>query len=159
MMKLRAKRCLTTARTSRQSLATIMLSCTFALGCAGSGKRAQTDFSSTTLGDQIAAGQKLYGSHCAKCHGPDGRNGEAPPLVGADALPEVPGAKSGMREANFRTALDVADFVVEEMPPGQSRRLSIEEHYAVLAYLLSRGETGLAEPLTPSSAPGIQLHP
>lgn len=137
----------------------VAFSCVVVLGCGGSSKRAQTDFSPENLDSQITAGQSLYEEHCAHCHGAEGRNGEAPPLVGQDALPETPRKESGMRTTNFETARDVADFTVEQMPPGGARQLSIEEHYSVLSYLLSQSGKALERPLTPTSAPGIQLDP
>src|SRR6266487_3114045 len=62
-------------------------------------------------GDQVARGGKLYGEHCAKCHGDAGQGTDkAPPVVGPGSLPldPRPGQK---RKAQFHTAKDVASFV------------------------------------------------
>src|SRR5687768_7323691 len=47
-----------------------------------------------TFSEQAAAGQQLYGAHCAECHGSSGEGTKAPRVVGLDqgALPLDPPA-------------------------------------------------------------------
>src|SRR5262245_10484410 len=69
-----------------------------------------------TFEEQVAAGQQLYGEHCASCHGAGGEGGaNAPRVVGlADgALPLDPPANARVRTTQFRTVADVATFAVQ----------------------------------------------
>jgi mono/diheme cytochrome c family protein len=158
-MKTVAKRLLLGTRPRQKCIMGVAFSTAVVLGCGGSRQHATSDFSPESLAEQVESGKSLYEKHCVDCHGPEGRNGEAPPLTGKDSLPLQPSRDAGMRDSTFESARDVADFVVEEMPPGAARRLSVEEHYAVLAYLLSHSEVGPQRPLTPSSASDLLLHP
>lgn len=129
----------------------------FTLACGG--QRLHTSFSPHSHDDQIVRGRDLYDDNCAGCHGSSGRHGDAPPLAGPGALPKRPPPNSGMRETPFESARDVANFVVEQMPPGRSGRLSIEEHYAILAYLLNENAFVLDRPLSPETASAVPLTP
>jgi len=102
---------------------------------------------------QIARGQQLYGAHCAKCHGASGQGtGRAPRVVGLDkgALPLEP-RPDALREQRFRTAADIAEFVVAEMPP-TGDKLAADEYYAILAFALSANGYPIEEPVGPGNA-------
>jgi len=96
---------------------------------------------------QAAAGQALYGKHCAECHGKNGNDGKAPALVGLDAgaLPLAPSAKAKFRKSNFKTVADVASFVVKTMPPKAPGSLSSDEYYAILAFDLKANGIDLGD--------------
>jgi cytochrome c len=97
--------------------------------------------------EQAKAGAALYATHCASCHGPNGNDGKAPPVVGLKqgALPLEPSKKSKMRKTPFKTVADVADFVVKTMPPKAPGSLSAEEYYAILAFDLKANGLDLGE--------------
>jgi len=103
---------------------------------------AATDFAS-----QAAAGQALYGKNCASCHGANGNDGKAPPVVGLDkgALPLDPPATAKFRKTQFKTVADVADFVVKSMPPKAPGSLSADEYYAILAFDLKANGIDLGD--------------
>src|SRR5687768_5366760 len=72
-----------------------------------------------TFAEQVAAGEKLYTARCASCHGPGGEGtATGPRVVGVEqgALPLDPPAGAKARTAQFKTAADVAGFVVKTMP-------------------------------------------
>ncbi len=74
-----------------------------------------------------AAGQAIYESRCATCHGADGQgNAMAPPLWGMDAY------NQGAGMADTRRA---AGFIWANMPVGQERSLSHQEALDVAAYI------------------------
>jgi cytochrome c len=111
--------------------------------------------------DQIARGAVVFSKSCAECHGTSGQGtDEAPPLVGAGALPlhPRPGQK---RAAPFHTALDVATFVTQNMPPKAAKLppLSEADYWAVLAFALSANGVALERPVDPDRAAAIVLHP
>jgi cytochrome c len=111
--------------------------------------------------DQIARGAEVYAASCAECHGAAGQGtDEAPPLVGSGALPldPRPGQK---RQAPFRTALDVATFATQNMPPKAAKKapLAAADYWAVLAFALSANGVQLAQPVDASNAASLVLHP
>ncbi|HVH41162.1 MAG TPA: cytochrome c, partial [Labilithrix sp.] len=83
-----------------------------------------------TFSAQVAEGQKLYADNCASCHGAGGEGGKAPRVVGVanGALPLDPPSTAKYRKTQFKTAADVAAFVVKAMPPGQAGKLTEEQY-------------------------------
>lgn len=96
---------------------------------------------------QVAAGKELYGKQCAECHGKNGNDGKAPPVVGLDkgALPVAPPPKAKLRKNQFKTVADVAEFVVKSMPPKAPGSLSADEYYAILAFDLKANGIDLGD--------------
>ena len=110
---------------------------------------------------QIARGGAVYARQCAACHGGAGQGtADAPAVVGAAALPRMPRPDSG-RQTEFRTALDVAVFVTQNMPPDESRRRAIAEqdYWSILAFALSANGVPLSQVVTPQNAGQIVLRP
>jgi cytochrome c len=106
--------------------------------CGGQAQQGQPAAAAGGLvsGDQVAAGQSLYASKCASCHGAAGEgNGKAPPVVGIakGALPlePRPGSK---RTAQFKTVVDVGAFAKASMPPSSPGSLTEDEYWAILAF-------------------------
>ena len=74
-----------------------------------------------------AAGGRVYGSACAKCHGPDGQGtAVAPPVWGPDSY------NIGAGLARVRTA---AAFIRDNMPLDQPGTLNDQEAFDVAAYV------------------------
>jgi mono/diheme cytochrome c family protein len=98
---------------------------------------------------QAGRGQRLYGQHCASCHGASGGGSdEAPPVVGLDdgALPLEP-RRGAVRDVDFVTVADVAGFVVENMPPTDPGGLATDEYLAILAFDLKANGITLEQEL------------
>lgn len=108
--------------------------------------------------EQVARGGKVFGMHCAECHGAAGQGTEdAPPLVGSGALPLNP--RPGQeRSAPFHTALDVAQFVTHNMPPAPRKKLAEADYWAVLAFALDANGVALSRAVGPDNAASIVLH-
>lgn len=100
-----------------------------------------------TFPEQVTLGQTLYGKKCASCHGSSGEGGEGPRLVGLSqgALPLDPPPGARVRHSRFTTVMDVADFVVHNMPPNQAGSLSDEEYFSVLAFDLKANGIDLGD--------------
>ena len=113
-----------------------------------------------TGGDQVASGQKLYGKHCAKCHGDAGQGSKkAPPVVGKEALPLDPPAGAKVRKTQFHTAQDVAAFVATKMPANKPASLKTDEYYDILAFdLKANGVDVTGKKIDAKSAAEIKLH-
>ena len=113
--------------------------------------------------DQVAWGQQLYGKECAECHGDSGqgkRGDNAPPVVGASALPLDPPAGSKYRKNQFHTAQDVFDFVKKAMPPDNPGELSDEQYWAILAFDLKANGVDLAgKKVDATTASSFVIHP
>jgi mono/diheme cytochrome c family protein len=100
-----------------------------------------------TFREQVAAGQQLYGAHCAECHGASGEGVKAPRVVGLDqgALPLDPPAGSKYRKNQFKTVADIATFVVAHMPPNSPGSLKPEEYWSILAFDLKANGIDLGD--------------
>jgi S-disulfanyl-L-cysteine oxidoreductase SoxD len=108
------------------------------LGCSNPKGGAQKPPASAGEESQVARGGKLYGQHCASCHGASGEGSDkGPAVVGKAALPLDPPASAKARTAKFHTAKDVADFVVKTMPADAPGSLTPDEYLAVLAFDLN----------------------
>ncbi len=108
---------------------------------------------------QAARGAKTYGAACASCHGDAGQGSKgAPPLVGKEALPlDRPTAK--FRKGQFHTALDVAQFVVKNMPPGKVGTIPESDYWDVLAFdLKANGVSVAGKHIDATTAAAIKLH-
>jgi S-disulfanyl-L-cysteine oxidoreductase SoxD len=96
----------------------------------------------------VAKGQEVWESKCASCHGVFGESNEVfNPLVGgtsADDIrkgrvanlmrPDYPGRTTMMKLSNLST---LWDYINRAMPWAQPKSLTVEEVYAVTAYLLN----------------------
>jgi mono/diheme cytochrome c family protein len=112
------------------------------------------------VSDQVAKGEALFGTKCARCHGASGEGTKkAPPLVGKAALPLAPPAGAKVRTAQFKTAKDVAEFVVAKMPGNKPGSLKPEEYFAILAFDLKANGVALKQPVDMAYASTIVLHP
>ncbi len=112
-----------------------------------------------TFEEQVAEGSMLYAENCADCHGDSGQGtSQAPPLVGADALPLEPPANRNVREADFVTAAEVFAFASENMPAGDPSSVSDEDKVLILAFALSANGVELDMPLTPANAGDIIIN-
>jgi cytochrome c551/c552 len=98
----------------------------------------------------VAKGQEVWEGKCASCHGIFGESGEVfNPLVGGTTQADIqtgrvarltdsayPGRTTLMKVAHVST---LWDYINRAMPWNQPKSLSVEEVYAVTAYLLNLG--------------------
>src|SRR5687767_12101017 len=106
----------------------------------------------------VERGAALFGDNCAHCHGASGQGTDrGPPVVGPEALPldPRPGAK---RDVQFRTALDVFNWVKVAMPADAPGSLTIDEYLAIMAFDLTANGVTLEKPLDGELAASIVLH-
>jgi mono/diheme cytochrome c family protein len=109
---------------------------------------------------QVAEGQTLYGSNCAKCHGDAGQGTDkAPRVVGLKegALPLDPPATRQVRKSRFVTIADVAEFAVANMPPKKAGSLTNDQYWAILAFDLHANGIDLPSPLVPEAAKSLTI--
>lgn len=109
---------------------------------------------------QVAAGEKLFAKHCAKCHGKSGEGSKkAPPIVGKDALPLDPPPGAKIRKTQFHTAEDVAAFMSTKMPANKPGSLKPDEYYDILAFdLKANGVDVSNKKIDATTAAEIKLH-
>jgi cytochrome c len=100
-----------------------------------------------TFGEQVSAGQQLYGQHCAECHGASGEGNPGPRVVGLDqgALPLDPPSTAKYRKTQFKTVADIASFVVAHMPPTAPGSLPPEQYWSILAFDLKANGIDLGD--------------
>lgn len=109
------------------------------------------DFKGLPAGSgSVAKGQEVWEGKCASCHGVFGESNEVfSPLVGGTTAEDIKtGRVATLRRADYpgRTTLMKAsslstlwDYINRAMPWSQPKSLSVEEVYAVTAYLLNLG--------------------
>lgn len=112
-----------------------------------------------SLDDQLRLGAQLFEEECAGCHGSDGSGKKsAPPIMGPNALPEIPPAGALRRTVPFKNAKDVLDWTSEAMPANDPAGLDPVQYAAIVAHQLSvLGVDLKGAPLTPDSAASILL--
>lgn len=127
----------------------------------GSPPYAEAAGTPATAEAQVDRGGAVFAQRCAECHGDSGQGTEdAPRLVGLaqGALPLDPPPERRVRKTQFKTAMDVAQFVVANMPPGKRQKLSEPDAWAVLAFALTANGVELREPVGAHNASAIKLH-
>jgi S-disulfanyl-L-cysteine oxidoreductase SoxD len=147
-------------RNQRYGFARVVFVAAAAIAIAGWGTSSSADKTAAAGSDQAAEGGKLYGKHCAKCHGDAGQGTKkAPPVVGKAALPLDPPAGAKVRKDPFHTAQDVAAFVAAKMPANKPGSLTTDEYYAILAFDLKANGVDVAnKKIDPTTAAAIKLH-
>jgi hypothetical protein len=88
----------------------------------------------------VKEGAALYAKHCSRCHGESGEGGTAQELAHSDYPLTSPDASKTIG-SYWPYATTVFDFVRRSMPMDAPRRLSNDEVYAIVAWLLH--ENGL----------------
>ena len=99
----------------------------------------------------VAKGQDVWEAKCASCHGVFGESNEVfSPLVGGTSAKDIPsGRVARLTDPTFpgRTTLMKAsqvstlwDYINRAMPWNQPKSLTVDEVYAVTAFLLNLGE-------------------
>lgn len=138
----------TSARTVPAILLT--LATILAAGCDLQSRQSADEAPSLFTAGQVERGETLFAEKCAGCHGADLVGGVAPELRGpmfADSW----GSQGLFARSMGRpfTVDDLAFFVSTTMPPGEAPSIALEDHAAVVAYLLQRnGYPAGAAPLT-----------
>jgi cytochrome c len=114
-----------------------------------------------TFEDQAARGKQLFEEHCAGCHGAAGEGtNRAPRLVGLTkgALPLLPRPGQRIRKREFKTVLDVAEFVTKNMPLNAPGSLATQDYWDILAFDLKANGIDLgAKPLDENLAKNFMI--
>jgi cytochrome c551/c552 len=110
------------------------------------------DFKGLPAGSgSVARGQEVWEAKCASCHGVFGESNQVfNPLVGGTSAEDIrSGHVATLRRADYpgRTTLmklssvsTLWDYINRAMPWAQPKSLSVEEVYAVTAYMLHLGD-------------------
>lgn len=106
---------------------------------------------------RAVAGQAVYHSACAKCHGPKGSGGSAEELAGgAHGLTDPQPDKTIGTYWPYATT--IFDFVRRSMPLDAPGSLSSEQVYAVTAYLLHlNGVIGEQMEINATTLPQVKM--
>ena len=81
-------------------------------------------------------GAPIYAQRCAMCHGPNGEGTDTPAGVGPLLVAPNQQGTRGVRNYHFTTTL--FSFILRAMPMHQEGTLSVDQTYALTAFLLYR---------------------
>ena len=81
-------------------------------------------------------GAPIYAQRCAMCHGPNGEGTKTPAGTGPLLVAANQQGTRGIRGYHFSTTL--FSFIYRAMPMHQEGTLSVDQSYALTAYLLYR---------------------
>lgn len=109
-------------------------------GSAGGGGGGQT------ASAQVSAGEQVFASSCAMCHGDQGQGGSAPALIGDDADLSSHGDGQGLLE-----------YISDNMPASNPGSLTEQQYLEVTAYVLEGNGLLGDRPLSPGDAADIAL--
>lgn len=102
----------------------------------------------SSSGSQSAQGAALYKTHCALCHGVDGRGGQGFPRP-------IWGAGHDLKR--FNSAQGLFEYMQLTMPFDNPEKLDDAQKRAVVAFLLERIGISYGSELTPANASKITL--
>ena len=115
----------------------------------------------------VAQGQKIYDAQCASCHGTFGESNRYMPIAGgvrkgdlatgrASMLLQSDGIRTLGTKLNYATTL--WDYIFRAMPWANPQSLSVDDTYAVTAYVLHLNEIVPADyELNQKTLPGVQM--
>lgn len=115
----------------------------------------------------VTQGQKIYDAQCASCHGTFGESNRYMPVAGgvrkgdlrtgrASVLLQSDGLRTLGTKLNYATTL--WDYIFRAMPWTNPQSLSVDETYAVTAYLLHLNEIVPVEyELNDNTLAGVQM--
>lgn len=106
----------------------------------------------------VAEGATLFAQRCAMCHGPNGEGtsspaGSAPQIVAKDK-----NSDDAMRGGKYYFATTVWAYIYRAMPMHQERTLTVDQAYALTAFLLYRNNIiGEKEVMNNKTLPQVKM--
>ena len=103
----------------------------------------------------VADGERIFAARgCANCHGPTGEEGPSIPLVGGD----VTTRSNYWPIQHWPFAPSIWDYIRRVMPYDRPGILTVDETYALTAYLLHRnGIIGEEDVMTADTLPQVRM--
>ena len=103
----------------------------------------------------VADGERIFGARgCANCHGPTAEEGPSIPLVGGD----VTTRSNYWPIRHWPFAPSIWDYIRRGMPYDRPGILTVDETYALTAYLLHRnGIIGEEDVMTADTLPQVRM--
>ncbi len=104
----------------------------------------------------VFAGEQLYKIKCASCHGIDGKQAGNLLVGGLNSLASGQPVKTVGSFWPYATTL--YDYIARAMPYNQEKSLSVDEVYAITAYVLKlNGILGHSDTLDEISLPRVEM--
>jgi cytochrome c len=108
-------------------------------------------------GGTAEQGRAIYDAKCSNCHGPEGRGETAEELVGRE-IPLTDPDTAQTIGSFWPYATTLFDYTRRAMPMDKPGSLSVDEAYAVTAYLLQlNGVVAPGEVMNAQSLPKVQM--
>ncbi len=108
-------------------------------------------------GGTAEQGRAIYDAKCSNCHGPEGRGETAEELVGRE-IPLTDPDTAQTIGSFWPYATTLFDYTRRAMPMDKPGSLSVDEAYAVAAYLLQlNGVVAPGDVMNAQSLPKVQM--
>ena len=103
-------------------------------------------------------GAPLFAQRCAMCHGPNGEGTQTPAGSAPQLIASSPDASDAMRGGKYYFATTIWSYIYRAMPLHQERTLTVDQTYALTAYLLYRNHIiGEEEVMSKSTLPQVEM--
>jgi cytochrome c len=83
-------------------------------------------------------GAPMFAQRCAMCHGANGEGTQTPAGSGPQLIASSPDTSEAIRSGKYYFATTLWSFIYRAMPLHQERTLTVDQAYALTAYLLYR---------------------
>ncbi|MGY8815430.1 MAG: c-type cytochrome [Gammaproteobacteria bacterium] len=83
-------------------------------------------------------GAPMYAQRCAMCHGANGEGTQTPAGSAPQLIASSPDASEAIRSGKYYFSTTLWSFIYRAMPLHQERTLTVDQAYALTAYLLYR---------------------
>jgi cytochrome c len=103
-------------------------------------------------------GAPLFAQRCAMCHGPNGEGTQTPAGSAPQLIARSPDASEAIRSGKYYFATTLWSYIYRAMPMHQERTLSVDDAYALTAYLLYRNNIiGEEEVMNKKTLPQVEM--
>jgi len=106
----------------------------------------------------VAEGATLFAQRCAMCHGPNGEGTKTPAGTGPKLVAKDKNTNEAIRGGRYYFSTTLWAYIYRAMPMHQERTLTVDQAYALTAFLLHRNHIiGEKEVMNKKTLPQVKM--